>query len=114
MACVFGVKKFHSYLFGHSFELVTDHKPLLSLLSEHKSTSPKASAHVKRWSLTLATYEYTMVFQKTEERGNADALSQLPLPVVPKETETPPKLVFLTESLEDAPVTITQISSLTR
>ena len=41
-----------------------------------------------------------MVFQKTEH-GNADALSRL---TVPKETETPPV------SLEDAPVTVTQIS----
>ncbi len=39
LACVFGVKKFHAYLFGHSFELVTDHQPLLTLLSEHKPTS---------------------------------------------------------------------------
>ena len=35
LACVFGVKHFHSYLFGHPFELVTDHKPLLPLFNEH-------------------------------------------------------------------------------
>ena len=114
LTCVFGVKKFHSYLFGHPFQLVTDHKPLLTLLGEHKATSPQASARVRRCSLTLATYEYTMVFRKTEEHGDADALSRLSLPIVPKETETPPELVLLIESLEDAPVTVTQISSLTR
>jgi len=27
LACVFGVTRFHSYLFGHHFTLVTDHKP---------------------------------------------------------------------------------------
>lgn len=27
LACVFSVKKFYNYLFGHKFELVTDHKP---------------------------------------------------------------------------------------
>ena len=27
LSLVFGVKKFYSYLFGHSFELVMDHKP---------------------------------------------------------------------------------------
>ena len=32
LSCVFGVKHFYSYLFGHSFELITDHKPLLGLL----------------------------------------------------------------------------------
>ena len=29
LACVFGVKRFFSYLFGHTFQLITDHKPLL-------------------------------------------------------------------------------------
>ena len=49
LACIFGVKKFHAYLFGHPFELVTDHKPLLSLFSECKATSPQASARIKYW-----------------------------------------------------------------
>ena len=29
LSCVFGVKHFYSYLFGHPFELVIDHQPLL-------------------------------------------------------------------------------------
>lgn len=43
-ACVFGINT--AYLFGHHFELVTDHKPLLALLNQHKSTSEQASAMV--------------------------------------------------------------------
>ena len=35
LACVFGVKRFHSYLFGHRFTLITDHKPLLTLINTH-------------------------------------------------------------------------------
>ncbi len=31
LACVYGVKKFHCYLYGRRFYLATDHKPLLSL-----------------------------------------------------------------------------------
>ena len=27
LACVFGINKFHSYILGHSFNLITDHKP---------------------------------------------------------------------------------------
>ena len=30
---IFGIKKFHDYVFGRPFELITDHKPLLGLLN---------------------------------------------------------------------------------
>ncbi len=50
---VFGIK---NYLFGRPFELVTDHQPLLG---ETRSTSPQASARIRRWSLYLAMFEYT-------------------------------------------------------
>jgi len=43
-SCVFGVKHLYSYLFGHPFELVTDHKPLLGLLGD-KPTSTRASEY---------------------------------------------------------------------
>ena len=81
LACVFGVNKFHSYLLGHSFELITDHKPLITLFHQHKPTSCQASACIHRWSLQLAAYEYTITFCSTKLHGNADALSRLPLPI---------------------------------
>ena len=50
LACVFSVRRFHSYLFGHHFELYTDHQPLLALLNEHQPTLPQASARVCHWA----------------------------------------------------------------
>ena len=114
LACVFGVKRFHTYLFGHAFELVTDHKPLLALLSECKASSPQASARVRRWSLFLSSYEYTIKFRGTELHGNADALSRLPLSEELPANEEPPELVLLMEHLADSPVTARQIQSWTR
>ena len=108
------MKKFHAYLFGRSFELVTNHKPLFALLSEHRGTSPQASARIRRWSLLLFMYEYTLKFRRTEAHGNADALSRLPLPVAPGKMETPPELVLLMEHLEDSPVTADHIRVWTR
>lgn len=85
--CVFDMKKFYNYLFGNKFELITDHKPLLRLLSEEKPTSPQASARIRRWSLYLSRFEYTLKFQGTKEHGNTDALSRLPLPIIPPPTQ---------------------------
>ena len=114
LACVFGVKRFHTYVFGHTFELVTDHKPLLSLFSEAKASSSQASARIRRWSLFLSSYEYTLRFRGTQSHGNADALSRLPAPMEPDITEQLPELVLLMEHLEDSPVTAQHIQAWTR
>jgi len=102
-ACVFLVNKFRSYLLGHSFELVTDHKPLLSLFHLHKTTSAQASSIIKCWSLTLSAYEYTIVFRGTNLHRNADALSRLP--TTPTEVSIAPELVLLLDLLANSPVT---------
>ncbi len=114
LACVFGVKRFHAYLYGHHFALYTDHKPLLTLFGEHHAVSSQASASIQRWALTLAMYEYTLIFRSTSNHGNADALSRLPLPEKPDNTPVPVELVLLAEMLQDSPVTATQIRLWTR
>ena len=102
LSLIFGVKKFYSYLFGHHFTLVTDHKPLLSLLSECKSTTAQASARVKRWSLYLSMFDYTLTFRGTTAHANADALSRLPRPKTTSNHLEPAELVLLTTHLESS------------
>ena len=48
LACVFGVKRFSSYLFGHHFILQTDHEPLQTLFNEKKSIPQQASSRIQR------------------------------------------------------------------
>ena len=74
LACVFGIKKFHSYLFGRSFSIYTDNLPLKSLFSEKQAVPVQASGRILRWALTLASYEYKILFRPTHKHGNADAL----------------------------------------
>ena len=114
LSCIFGIKKFRDYLFGRPFELITDHKPLLGLLKEDKAVPVQASARIKRWSLFLSNYEYTLVLRNTTAHANADALSRLPLKSQSAESKPPPELVLLAEHLADSPVTADQIRAWTQ
>ena len=114
LLCIFGIKKFHDYLFGRSFELITDHKPLLGLLKEDKAVPPQASARIKRWSLFPSNYVYNLVFLNTTAHANADALSRLPLKTQPAESASLPELVLLAEHIAESPVTADQIRTWTQ
>ena len=79
LALVFGVKRFHQYLYGRKFTLLTDHRPLTTILGAKKGIPPIAAARLQRWALQLAAYSYEIEFKSTRDHGNADALSRLPL-----------------------------------
>ena len=113
LACVFGVKRFHAYLFGHHFTLQTDHKPLMTLFNETKEIPTQASGRIRRWALTLAAYEYTIACRTTKQHANADAMSRLPLPETPKKTTVPAEFVLMVEMLADAPITAKEIAKWT-
>ena len=106
LACVFGVRKFHCYLYGQHFSLITDHKPLLSLLSGEKPISSQSSARIQRWALILAAYEYDLHFKSSTNHANADALSHLPLNELISNTPLPPELILLMESIANSPVVL--------
>ena len=114
LACVVGVTRFHSYLWGHHFVLQTDHKPLLTLFNENKQIPQQAVNRIQRWAWKLASYEYSIEWRASGQHANADALSRLPLPEKPAETTVPAELVLMVEQLDDAPVTAKQVASLTR
>lgn len=84
LAIQFGVKRFHRYIYGRHFMLISDHKPLLGLFGEDRQIPPMASARVQRWALQLAAYEYTFQYKPGSMNANADALSRLPLPGTPE------------------------------
>ena len=47
LSIVFGVRKFHQYLYGRKFILVTDHKPLVSLLGPKTGIPTLAAARMQ-------------------------------------------------------------------
>ena len=111
---MFGVQRFHSYLYGRQFTLYTDHKPLESLFNPRKSISTMVSQRIQRWALTLAMYEYTVKHRPGDANSNADALSHLPMPDVPDVTPVPPEIVLMLEQIDSSPITVSQIHTWTR
>lgn len=105
LAIVFGVKKFHSYLFGRSFTILSDHQPLKHLLGESHAIPSMASARIQRWALTLSTYQYTMAYKPGAQHANVDGLSRLPLPEMPECVPPTGDTVLLMESLQTMPIT---------
>ena len=113
LALIYGVKHFHQYLYGRMFTLVTDHKPLTTILNPQKGIPSLAAARLQRWAIILSAYRYEIEFKCTQEHGNADGLSRLPLPNVKS-----PKLnaadVFTVAQLDSLPVTAEQLGKATR
>ena len=114
LALVFGVKKYHQYLYGREFQLVTDHKPLTSLFNEDKSIPQMASSRIIRWAVTLSAYQYKIRHKKGTLNSNADALSRLPLPTNTESTPVPADIVLLMNYIDASPVTGTDIKTWTR
>lgn len=78
LAIIFGVKKFHKYIYGKAFTIRTDHQALKEIFGEKKSPSV-AAARLQRWSIFLSMYDYKIEYRRAKELSNADALSRLPI-----------------------------------
>ena len=114
LSCVFGVKRFHLYLFGRKFTLMTDHKPLTMLLSENHGVPVHTSNRIQHWAITLSMYNYTISFKASLHHSNADALSRLPVVGQSEEPPVPAETVLLLKELSKGPISVHQIKSWTQ
>ena len=79
MAAVWGMEKFHYYLYGTEFILQTDQRPLVSILKKHML---HVSPRIQRTAIRSWPYTFTTEWIPGKENVIADALSQ----VSPKES----------------------------
>ena len=113
LAIIFGVTKFHIYLYGRHFTIHSDHQPFKHIFGDKKGIPPMAVSRIQRWALTLSAYEYTIEYCPGNKLQNADALSPLPLN---RETHVPlpGDIRHLQRHLNTrSPVTADQISAWT-
>ena len=114
LALIFGIKKFHQYLYGRHFVLVTDHKPLMAILGPKKGIPSLSAARLQRWALLLAAYNYDIEFKPTQSHGNADGLSRLPLQSKGSSEYSQEASIFNICQIEALPVTSKAVQQATR
>lgn len=114
LAVIFGLKKCHQFVYGRHLTIITDHKPLITLLGEHKLVPQMVSPRIQRWALTLASYDYTIKFRPGRDIPEADALSRLPLDCIHEAAPTPGETVLFMECLNSTPVTASNIRQWTK
>ena len=114
LALVFGVKRFHRYLYGRHFTLITDHKPLTTILGPYHAIPTLAAACLQRWAITLSAYNYQIQFCITKEHANADGLSRLPLNSPPGAEASRDAACYNVGQIQALPVTAAKVGSCSR
>ena len=71
LAVVWGIKRFHLYLYGFPFVLQTDHEPL-----KYMNSAKFANGCLMRWAMFLQSYTFRVEAIKGSENIGADYLSR--------------------------------------
>lgn len=74
LAIVWATKHFRPYLYGHKFDIYTDHRPLVWLYQLKEPNSK-----LTRWRLRLQEYDFNVIFKNGKQNVTADALSRIRL-----------------------------------
>jgi hypothetical protein len=72
LAIVWRCKHFRPYLYGRTFTVVTDHRPLVWIFNVKDP-----SLRLLRWRLKLEEYDYNIVYKRGSSNTNADTLSRI-------------------------------------
>ena len=75
LSVVFGLEKFHTYIYGRHITVFNDHKPLEMIT---KNPIQAAPPRLQRMLLQLQKHNYTLIYKPGKEMTLADRLSRFP------------------------------------
>ncbi|XP_030596890.1 uncharacterized protein K02A2.6-like isoform X2 [Archocentrus centrarchus] len=76
LGLVFGLERFHSYIYGlPSFTVETDHRPLVSIIKKNLN---EMSPRIQRLMMRMLRYDFELVYTPGKHLIIADALSRAP------------------------------------
>ena len=77
LALVHGLDRFHTYLYGRSFTIIKDHKPLDMICNKSIAAAPP---RLQRMMVRIHGYDYRVVYRPGNEMVMSDTMSRLPNP----------------------------------
>jgi len=84
LVIIFAVRKFHQYLYGREFTLITDHRPLSKIFGHDQGDPTLAAGRIQQWA---SSYMYRIEYTPGTKNECADCLSQLPQPSTKQQPE---------------------------
>jgi hypothetical protein len=111
LGIIYGIDKFHKYLYGRQFTLVTDNDPLTHIFAPDKAVPKTAALRLTRWSLKLSAYDYDIRYKRSKDHANADYLSRSPVGEAKKNLESG---VYHFSIVNELPVTADDIAKHTK
>ena len=76
LAILFGLNKFHHFTYGRNVTIVTDHKPLVSIVKKALTRAPK---RLQAMLLRAQEYNFEVTYKSGKDNPIADALSRAPV-----------------------------------
>jgi len=107
LALITAVERFRKFIYGRHFVLQTDHRllPALFKTSNTKGLDTRIANRLK-WALRLIGFDFEIKYIKTEDFGQADALSRL---IQETRQEIDPDLEEVVASLQEEETELLQI-----
>lgn len=111
-AIIFGIKRFHQYLFGRKFVLYTDHAPLVQIFSPKKGLPVMTDSRMQHYAIFLQGFEFYIRHKNSKSNANADAFSRFPVVRNTNESTLEESDIFGISQTQSLPIAVDELENL--